>query len=106
MVIAHGECSGLPEFGEIVQIIVLQDKPLFIVRRLDAWYTEHYRAYVLVQSSDKKIELLEHHDLRPISTCSVHNWGETHGGSEEIYTCLRLELFINSKKSAQDVVNM
>lgn len=63
MVIAHGECSGLPEFGEIVQIIVLQDKPLFIVRRLDAWYTEHYRAYVLVQSSDKKIELLEHHDL-------------------------------------------
>ncbi len=63
MVIAHGECSGLPEFGEIVQIIVLQDKPLFIVRRLDAWYTEHYRAYVLVQSSDKKIELLEHRDL-------------------------------------------
>lgn len=63
MVIAHGECSEISEFGEIVQIIVLQDKPLFIVRRLDAWYTEHYRAYVLVQSSDKKIELLEHHDL-------------------------------------------
>lgn len=63
MVVAHGQCSGLPEFGEIVQMIVLQDKPLLMVRRLDACCTEHYRVYVLVQSYDKKIDLLEHHDL-------------------------------------------
>jgi hypothetical protein len=63
MVIAHGELSGLPEFGEIIQIIVLQDKPLFTVRRLDAWYTEHYRGYILIPSSTKTIELLEHHNL-------------------------------------------
>ncbi len=62
MIISHGKLAGLPEFCEIIQMIILQEKPLFVVRWLDAWYTEHYRAYILTTSA-RGILLLEHHSL-------------------------------------------
>lgn len=62
MIISHGELAGLPEFCEIIQMIILQEKPLFVVRQLDAWYTEHYRAFILTTSA-RQILLLEHHSL-------------------------------------------
>lgn len=65
MIIANGELAGMPEFGEIIQMIVLQEKPVFIIRKLDAWYTEHFRAFILMTSSSTMdIELVEHHNLK------------------------------------------
>ncbi|ROL45247.1 hypothetical protein DPX16_17858 [Anabarilius grahami] len=60
-VIAHGECSGLPEFGEIVQMIVLQDKPLFIVRRHESVSMSGRRSaklLVIVSQDDSRKLLL------------------------------------------------
>lgn len=59
MIISHGE---MPEFCEIIHMIIIQEKPLFVVRLLDAWYTEHYTAYILTTSA-RGIQLLEHHSL-------------------------------------------
>lgn len=38
MILAHGSLAGLPEFTEIIQMIVAKDKLLFIVRALSTWY--------------------------------------------------------------------
>lgn len=38
MILAHGSLAGLPEFVEIIQMIVVKDNLLFIVRKLSAWY--------------------------------------------------------------------
>ena len=58
MVVAHGSLAGLPEFCEIVQMIVLQETLFFIVKKLNAWYLEHYRAYDLVVSATKELRLV------------------------------------------------
>lgn len=54
---------ALQNVQDLCKWLCLQDKPLFIVRRLDAWYAEHYRVLVMVQSSDKRRKLLAHYDL-------------------------------------------
>ena len=43
MIVAHGSLAGLPEVTEIIHMIVVRHKLLFIVRKLSAWYREHYR---------------------------------------------------------------
>lgn len=58
MVVAHGSLAGLPEFWEIVHMIVLQEELIFILKKVDAWYLEHYRAYGLVISSPKELRLV------------------------------------------------
>lgn len=34
MILIHGLLGGLPEFGEIIQMVILQDKLIFIVKKL------------------------------------------------------------------------
>lgn len=63
MILAHGLLAGLPEFTEIIQMIVVKDKLIFIVRKLSAWYREHYRAYELKMCPTKEVELLGPNEL-------------------------------------------
>lgn len=63
MVAARGSLAGLPEFCEIVHMILLQETLLFIVKILDAWYLEHYRAYDLVISSPRELKLVGAREL-------------------------------------------
>ena len=63
MVVAHGSLAGLPEFWEIVHMIVLQERLIFIVKKWDAWYLEHYRAYDLVISTARELSLVGVHEL-------------------------------------------
>ncbi|OON91157.1 MAG: hypothetical protein ATN32_02455 [Candidatus Epulonipiscium fishelsonii] len=63
MVVAHGSLAGLPEFWEIVHMIVLQETLIFIVKKLDAWYLEHYRAYDLVLPTTRELKLVGPHEL-------------------------------------------
>lgn len=58
MVVAHGSLAGLPEFCEIVHMMVLQETLIFIIKKLDAWHLEHYRAYDLVISTNKQLQLV------------------------------------------------
>ena len=42
MILIHGTLGGLPEFSEIIQMAILLDKLVFIVKKLNGWYIEHY----------------------------------------------------------------
>lgn len=63
MILAHDTTSGLPDFGEIVQICVVQETLCFILRRLCGWYREHFRAFELSVSPTREMLFLEHGDL-------------------------------------------
>lgn len=51
MSIAHGSLAGLPEFVEIIQMI------LIFVRRPSASYWEYYRVHELKMCPRKEVEL-------------------------------------------------
>ncbi|CAB1455963.1 unnamed protein product [Pleuronectes platessa] len=38
MILTHGSLGGLPEFSEIIPMVILQDKLIFIVKKLSGWY--------------------------------------------------------------------
>lgn len=64
MIIAHESTSGLPDFGQIVHICVIQERLFFyIVKRLCAWYSEHHRAFEILACPTKDIDLIELSDL-------------------------------------------
>lgn len=47
MILAYGLTGGLPGFVKLIQIIVVNGKDGFIVKRLNAWYSEHFRSFEL-----------------------------------------------------------
>ncbi|TKS64894.1 hypothetical protein D9C73_027686 [Collichthys lucidus] len=55
MIVVHGQLFGLPEFAEILQICVLQGKIHFIVKKLSAWYREHFRSFELDTSHMREV---------------------------------------------------
>ena len=59
MILIHGSLGGLPEFAEIIQMVILQDKLIFIVKKLSGWYMEHYRAYDLKTRSEEHTSELQ-----------------------------------------------
>lgn len=59
MIVAHGSTSGLPDFGEILQICVVQERLCFMVRRLSGWYREHFRAFELSVYPTRETVLIE-----------------------------------------------
>ena len=72
MILIHGSLGGLPEFAEIIQMVILQDKLIFIVKKLSGWYMEHYRAYDLKTSPSKEVELGEPQELH--DTCPLADY--------------------------------
>ena len=56
MVVVHGSAYGLPEFAEIFQMCVINDKLFLFVNVLCGWYSDHYRAYN--PSPTKELKLL------------------------------------------------
>ncbi len=55
--------DGLPEFGQIIRICVLQDTVNFIVKKFSAWFREHYRAFELQPCPTGKMFLITHDSL-------------------------------------------
>lgn len=68
MIVAHGSTSGLPDFGEILQICIVQERLCFMVRRLYGWYREHFRAFELSPARETVVvELGELADDYPLA---------------------------------------
>lgn len=44
--------APLPDFGEVVQMVVVGDSLSFIVKAMSAWYREHFRAFELCLTSE------------------------------------------------------
>lgn len=58
MIVAYGSAGGLPEFAEVTQMCIIQDKLSFIVKVLCAWYREHFRAFALTSSPSREVALV------------------------------------------------
>lgn len=43
MILAYGSTGGLPDFADVVQIIVVCDSLAFVVKLQTSWYCEHLR---------------------------------------------------------------
>ena len=63
MIVICGFIDGLPEFSEIMRICVLHDTLHFIVRKLSAWFREHYRAFELQPCPTGRMSLIRNDDL-------------------------------------------
>lgn len=64
---ANGSTGGLPDFGELIQIVVVKGSLGFIVKGLTAWSVKHLRSYVLEKNGPVKvIEPAELSDIFPL----------------------------------------
>lgn len=63
MLIVHGSVDGLPKFNEIIQLCIVKDNPIFIVRGVCAWYREHFGGFELSDLPTREVGLIELGDL-------------------------------------------
>lgn len=54
----YGLIGRLPDFAEILQVIIVEDRPLFVVKMQNAWYHEHLQSFEVEYAGN--IEILEH----------------------------------------------
>lgn len=59
MILSAGQHSGLPEFPEIVTILVNVEEVTFICKRLSSWYIEHLRFYKLAECAHAELLILD-----------------------------------------------
>ena len=63
MVVAHWSEGAVPEFGEIHQICIFNQRLFFVLKLLCGWYEEHYGAYELTPSPTQGLALVEVSEL-------------------------------------------
>ena len=72
MVVCHGCTAGLPDFAEVLQIIIVNNKPGFVIRLKMAWYNEHLRSFELENTRNEKvIEQKDLPDFYPLATYTL-----------------------------------
>ncbi|XP_049330682.1 uncharacterized protein LOC111195788 isoform X1 [Astyanax mexicanus] len=72
MMLVYRSTGGLPDFAEILQIIVVQDSLVFVVKLHSAWYFEHFRCFKLESTSIVKvIDQSELADTHPLAAYAV-----------------------------------
>lgn len=74
MILCIGSCSGLPEFGQITQIVAANPDILFVCKRMTARYQEHFRSYQLLYTDGPcmcVVKLCDVYDVFPLSAYNV-----------------------------------
>ncbi|KAF3841505.1 hypothetical protein F7725_007367, partial [Dissostichus mawsoni] len=72
MMLVYGSTGGLPDFAEILQIIIVRDSLVFVVKLQCAWYCERVRCFKLESTSTVKvIEQSQLTDIYPLATYAV-----------------------------------
>lgn len=64
MILMYGSTGGNPDFVEIIQILILESSLYLIVKKLNAWYLEHLRSFLL--ETCKEVNLVHHISLQDI----------------------------------------
>lgn len=64
MMLAYGSTAELPDFVEIIQMLILESDLYFIVKKLNAWYLEHLRSFLL--ETCKEVSLVHHNSLQDV----------------------------------------
>jgi len=61
LLLCFGSTAGLPDFAELLHLLIISEKLIFFVRLQCAWYNEHLRSYELENTSN--VQLLQQSDL-------------------------------------------
>lgn len=85
MVVVTGAVSGLPEFSQILNIIVMSDKLYFVAEGRLSWFCDHIHGYIIETTGQVQIielsSLLDYYPLVP------YKYGK--------HTCVMLKHFIS-----------
>lgn len=72
MMLCIGSCSGLPEFGQITQIVAANPDILFVCKKMTAWYHEHFRSYQLCYTDGPSMCVVKVADLIDVFPLSAY----------------------------------
>lgn len=64
MFVVCDSTAGMPEFAEIIQMCIVGAELNFIVRLYFAWYQDHFRAFQLTLSPERKVALVQFKELK------------------------------------------
>lgn len=72
MIVAYGSTAGIPNFAEIIQMVLFGESVHLIVRTQISWYNEHYRGYEL-EKTDHVTPVAQQNlsDVCPLSAYTV-----------------------------------
>lgn len=70
MIVAYGSTAGLPDFAEIIQMVIFGESVHFIVRTQISWYNEHYRGYQLEKTDH--VTLVAQQNLSDVCPLSAY----------------------------------
>ncbi|KAK6479283.1 hypothetical protein HHUSO_G19991 [Huso huso] len=74
MILAHGSTGGLPDFVELLLMIIVHGKLAFVVKCQNAWYNEHLRGFEL--DSTGNVQVLEQQELSDIYPLAAYTVGQ------------------------------
>jgi hypothetical protein len=71
MLLPFGSTGGLPDFGEILQIIIVHERPVFVLKLLSGWYHEHLRSFKVEPTGE--LEVLQHSEMKDSYPLAAYN---------------------------------
>ncbi len=86
MILAYGSTAGLPDFIEVLQIVILRDKVHFIAKVSISWYDEHFQAFEL--ESTELVVFVEQKDLTDVCPHSDYKVAGRHMVTLKRHICL------------------
>lgn len=85
MILTYGSTGGLPDFVEIIQMFILESSLYFIVKKLNAWYLEHLRSFLL--ETCKEVNLVHHLSLQDVHPPAAYRLTGMHVVTLKRYIC-------------------
>ncbi|XP_070406635.1 uncharacterized protein [Nothobranchius furzeri] len=71
MLLAFGSTGGLPDFGEIIQILIVDKNPVFVLKLLRGCYHEHLRSFKVEPTGE--IGISQHAELTDAYPLAAYN---------------------------------
>ncbi|XP_049330956.1 uncharacterized protein LOC125799085 isoform X2 [Astyanax mexicanus] len=72
MFLSTGSTSGLPNFGKIINVLFVENKPCFVVEPYTAWYLEHLRCYEVCKNHSAKLLVVQPEELNDYFPLSAY----------------------------------
>lgn len=72
MIISAGQCSGLPEFNKLLNIVINFENVFFVTTKFSSWLMEHYRSDKVVDTHCLDVEILDLEDLNDYQPQTVY----------------------------------
>ena len=72
MFVSFGSTSGLPDFCQILYIVVVDSKAFFILQPFSTWYLDHFRCFEVCSTDDLQLVVVEPAELNHYAPLSAY----------------------------------